>query len=134
MLFRSRSEELSSLSVEGVVSAVAACLPARSAPSPLPADHPSVPVTPALLEVRNLSFRFDSPSSETPLILDGVDALFPRGAWTAVVGRTGSGKSTLVQHLNGLYKVQSGRILPDFHIYLLKFELLCVLAFQYIFQ
>nr|WP_315101525.1 energy-coupling factor transporter ATPase [uncultured Fretibacterium sp.] len=108
-----RGVSVPSPTVEGVTSAVAASLPGRSASSPPPADRPSVPELPALLEVRDLSFRFDAPSPETPLILDGVDALFPRGAWTAVVGRTGSGKSTLVQHLNGLYKVQSGRILIE---------------------
>lgn len=77
-------------------------------PSP---ERPPAPVAPAFLEVRDLAFRFDGPDSAEEPVLDGVDALFPAGAWTSVVGRTGSGKSTLVQHLNGLYAVQSGRIL-----------------------
>ncbi|MCR5347121.1 MAG: ATP-binding cassette domain-containing protein [Fretibacterium sp.] len=61
------------------------------------------------MEVRNLSFRFDAP--EGPWILKDVDADIPRGGWLSIAGRTGSGKSTLVQHLNGLYRIQSGSIL-----------------------
>ncbi len=34
----------------------------------------------------------------------------PDGSFTAVIGRTGSGKSTLIQHLNGLYKPTSGTV------------------------
>ncbi|HCL80404.1 MAG TPA: energy-coupling factor ABC transporter ATP-binding protein [Synergistaceae bacterium] len=36
-----------------------------------------------------------------------------RGAWMSVVGHTGSGKSTLVQHLNGLLIPQSGSVVVD---------------------
>ncbi|MBQ9418851.1 MAG: ATP-binding cassette domain-containing protein [Synergistaceae bacterium] len=35
------------------------------------------------------------------------------GQWLSIIGRTGSGKSTLVQHLNALYKIQSGNIFFD---------------------
>ena len=37
-----------------------------------------------------------------------------RGSLTAVIGHTGSGKSTLVQHLNGLIKAKSGEIFVSF--------------------
>ncbi|MBX6394717.1 MAG: energy-coupling factor transporter ATPase [Alicyclobacillaceae bacterium] len=50
----------------------------------------------------------------TPLehrALDDVRVSIPRGGVTAVVGHTGSGKSTLVQHFNGLVEVQEGRLL-----------------------
>ena len=86
--------------------------------APPPEDRPfrepkPEPERPAFLEVRGLSFRFDGAASAEGPVLDGVDALFPRGTWSAVVGRTGSGKSTLVQHLNGLYKAQSGQVLLE---------------------
>ena len=97
--------------VGGVASALEAVLP-RTPASPDPAVPSREPVPPAYLEVRDLSFRFDGPTEGEP-VLEGVGALFPRGAWTAVLGRTGSGKSTLVQHLNGLYRIQAGHILME---------------------
>ena len=104
-------------SVEGVVSAMEACLMEAhlaEGAAPPPEDRPfREPERPAFLEVRDLSFRFDGVASAEEPVLDGVDALFPRGTWSAVVGRTGSGKSTLVQHLNGLYKAQSGQVLLE---------------------
>lgn len=101
-----------SVSVGGVVSAIEAHL---TEPASLePEDDPiplSAPITP-FLEVRDLTFRFDSPS-QGGTVLEGVTVSFPKGRWTSIVGRTGSGKSTLVQHLNGLYKIQSGEILLE---------------------
>ncbi|MBR1672276.1 MAG: ATP-binding cassette domain-containing protein [Fretibacterium sp.] len=61
-----------------------------------------------LIEVRGLSFRFDISSGL--MALNEVDVNIPQGGWLSIVGRTGSGKSTLVQHLNGLYKIQAGAI------------------------
>ncbi len=37
----------------------------------------------------------------------------PDGAFVGIIGRTGSGKSTLIQHLNGLLKADSGSIIID---------------------
>ena len=45
--------------------------------------------------------------------LDGVDIEIPAGQRLAIVGRTGSGKSTLVRHLNGLLRPTEGRVLHD---------------------
>lgn len=45
--------------------------------------------------------------------LDGVTVGFERGKVTGVIGHTGSGKSTLVQMLNGLLKPTVGRVLLD---------------------
>ena len=42
--------------------------------------------------------------------LDGVDLAFSEGKMTAVIGRTGSGKSTLVQHLNALLLPSEGTV------------------------
>ncbi len=43
--------------------------------------------------------------------LEDVDLEFKEGAFTAVIGRTGSGKSTLVQHLNALLLPTSGTVI-----------------------
>jgi energy-coupling factor transport system ATP-binding protein len=49
----------------------------------------------------------------TPLarrVLDNIDLKIPEQCWVAVVGRTGSGKSTLIQHFNGLLLPTEGEV------------------------
>ncbi|HWM85130.1 MAG TPA: peptidase domain-containing ABC transporter [Kofleriaceae bacterium] len=64
------------------------------------------------IEVRGLSFRY-SPSS--PLVVRDVGVTIPAGKMVAVVGRSGSGKSTMARLLLGLYRPSEGRILYDGH-------------------
>lgn len=45
--------------------------------------------------------------------LENVNIEIPQGQFVGVIGRTGSGKSTFVQHLNGLLSPTSGRVLFD---------------------
>lgn len=45
--------------------------------------------------------------------LNGVSLSLERGEFLGVIGRTGSGKSTLIQHLNGLLRPSSGTVLFD---------------------
>ena len=45
--------------------------------------------------------------------LDNVNLTIEDGEFLALIGHTGSGKSTLIQHLNGLLEPSSGRILVD---------------------
>jgi energy-coupling factor transport system ATP-binding protein len=45
--------------------------------------------------------------------LDNVNIEIKKGEFVALIGHTGSGKSTLVQHLNGLLKPTSGKIVVD---------------------
>lgn len=45
--------------------------------------------------------------------LDNVSLTIPDGEFWGVIGATGSGKSTLIQHMNGLLKPTSGRVLVD---------------------
>ena len=59
--------------------------------------------------IKNLSFGYD----EKNFALRNLDAEIYSGQWLSIIGRTGSGKSTLVQHLNALYKIQDGEILFD---------------------
>ncbi|GHV35662.1 hypothetical protein FACS1894187_08840 [Synergistales bacterium] len=63
--------------------------------------------------VRDLSYSFDSSTPIETQVLKGISCEIPRGKWTSILGRTGSGKSTLIQHLNSLYKIQKGEILID---------------------
>ena len=47
------------------------------------------------------------------LALDDVNLTIPQGKITAIAGHTGSGKSTLIQHLNGLLEPAEGQVLVD---------------------
>ncbi len=65
----------------------------------------------AILEVKNLTHSY---SGNTPFINDAVsDVSFSieKGEIIGIIGHTGSGKSTLVQHLNGLLKPTDGSVL-----------------------
>ena len=45
--------------------------------------------------------------------MKGIDLSVAEGEYLAIIGRTGSGKSTLIQHLNGLLRPTSGQVLFD---------------------
>lgn len=66
--------------------------------------------TRGLLEVRNVDFQY--PGAEDP-VLAGITCAFEPGMTTAIVGGTGSGKSTLVNLLPRLLDVTGGQILLD---------------------
>jgi ATP-binding cassette, subfamily B, multidrug efflux pump len=73
------------------------------------AEPPLAPTTlPARVEVRQLSIRLGNRE-----ILDGVSFELPPGSITALVGRTGSGKSTLVEALCRLIEIPPGAIFLD---------------------
>ena len=59
--------------------------------------------------VDGLGFRYEGKT----YALRDIHAEIYAGEWLSVIGRTGSGKSTLVQHLNALYKIQEGAIYFD---------------------
>ncbi len=62
------------------------------------------------IEVNNISFRY---WNNGPLILKDMSFKIKAGEYVALVGRTGCGKSTLVRHLLGFEKPQSGTIYYD---------------------
>jgi len=72
-----------------------------------PADR-RVP-SPVAVCLENLHFGYDP---QRP-VLRGVDLIVPAGSTTAIVGRSGSGKSSLARLLMRLYVPQQGRILLD---------------------
>ncbi len=45
--------------------------------------------------------------------LDNIDLEIPAGQYVALIGHTGSGKSTLIQHLNGLLSPAAGKVFLD---------------------
>lgn len=66
-----------------------------------------------ILEVRNLSHIYSAGTPFEHTALQDVSFSVERGEFIGVIGHTGSGKSTLMQHLNGLLKPTSGTVLLD---------------------
>ena len=66
-----------------------------------------------ILEVRNLSHTYSVGTPFEHKALENVSFAVERGEFIGVIGHTGSGKSTLMQHLNGLLKPVSGAVLLD---------------------
>ncbi|NCA66948.1 MAG: energy-coupling factor transporter ATPase [Clostridia bacterium] len=60
--------------------------------------------------VKNLSFTYMEKSPYEKKALDDVSIQIDEGEFLAVIGHTGSGKSTFIQHLNGLIKLKNGNI------------------------
>ena len=65
------------------------------------------------IEVKNLTHTYSPGSAFQATAIRDVNLTIEDGEFVAVVGHTGSGKSTLVQHLNGLLKPTSGQVLVD---------------------
>ncbi len=64
-----------------------------------------------ILQVKNLSYVYSAGTPFEHKALDNVNFSLNAGEFVGVIGHTGSGKSTLMQQLNGLLKPTSGRIL-----------------------
>jgi len=60
-----------------------------------------------------LSYVYDMEVSAQPRGLTDVTLEIRDGEWLSIIGPTGSGKTTLVQHFNGLLRPTSGRVLVD---------------------
>ena len=65
------------------------------------------------LQVKNLTHIYSAGTPFEHKALDDVSCSVERGEFIGVIGHTGSGKSTLMQHLNGLLKPTSGSIILD---------------------
>ena len=64
--------------------------------------------------VTDLSFRYGTPGN-TQFALQNVSFTVQEGAFYGIAGHTGSGKTTLVQHLNGLIPCEKGHVIVDGH-------------------
>ena len=65
------------------------------------------------IEVRNLTHTYSEGTAMRTVALENVCMTIEDGEFLGIIGHTGSGKSTLVQHLNGLLKPTSGQVLID---------------------
>ncbi len=67
----------------------------------------------AVLETQDLTYIYSQGSPFEKTAVDHVNIKIEEGEMVGVMGHTGSGKSTLIQHFNGLLKPSSGKILLD---------------------
>ena len=64
-----------------------------------------------VLELKDVSFVYSKNTPFQKVALDKVSVAFEKGKITGLIGHTGSGKSTLVNLLNGLNKPTDGVVL-----------------------
>ena len=80
---------------------------------------PQNPIPPSYkggeIEFRNVSFSYDKKGSpeERKMIIDDLSFKVPAGKSVAIVGATGSGKSTIMRLLYRFYEIDEGQILID---------------------
>lgn len=64
-----------------------------------------------VFEIKNLSFVYGKGTSFEKTALSKLNISITENEFVGIIGHTGSGKSTFIQHLNGLLKPSSGEIL-----------------------
>lgn len=67
----------------------------------------------SILELKNLSFVYGQKTPFEKRAVDNVSLSIEKGEFIGIIGHTGSGKSTLVQMLNGLIQPTEGQVLLD---------------------
>lgn len=65
-----------------------------------------------MIEIKNLSHAYRN-ADTLIYAVKNVNLLLERGKIACIIGHTGSGKSTLIQHLNGLLKPTEGEVMLD---------------------
>lgn len=65
------------------------------------------------IEIKNLSYVYMQNTPFEKKALNNVNITFNDGEFIALIGHTGSGKSTLIQHINGLLKPTEGQVIID---------------------
>ena len=66
-----------------------------------------------IIRVENLSYIYNQGMPDATKALDDVSFTVEVGDFVGIIGSTGSGKSTLISHFNGLNRPTSGRVLVD---------------------
>lgn len=66
-----------------------------------------------ILEIKNLNYIYSAGTPFEHKALENINFSINRGEFIGIIGHTGSGKSTLMQQLNGLLKPTSGEVLLD---------------------
>lgn len=89
------------------------------------------------IRLEHINYIYSQGTAYEKHALKDVSLEIPQGQFVGVIGHTGSGKSTLIQHMNGLLKASSGAIYyNDENIYDEKYDMKSLrsqvgLVFQY---
>ena len=67
----------------------------------------------SIIRVENLTHVYSQGTPFEKVAVDNISVEIGRGEILGIIGRTGSGKSTFIQHLNGLLKPTSGKVYFD---------------------
>ena len=67
----------------------------------------------ATIQTEGLTYRYGIGTPFEKTAVDHVDLEIEAGSFVGIIGQTGSGKSTLIQHLNGLLRPTEGKVLLD---------------------
>ena len=67
----------------------------------------------ATIQTEGLTYRYGIGTPFEKTAVDHVDLEIEAGSLVGIIGHTGSGKSTLIQHLNGLLRPTEGKVLLD---------------------
>ena len=68
---------------------------------------------PVVLTADKVTYKYSVGTPFEKTAVDSVDLEIREGEFVGIIGHTGSGKSTLIQHFNGLVKPTTGRVLVD---------------------
>ncbi|MCD6435772.1 MAG: energy-coupling factor transporter ATPase [Clostridiales bacterium] len=63
--------------------------------------------------IENLNYIYDQGTPFETVALENINLEIEKGEFIGLIGHTGSGKSTLIQHINGLIKPTSGKIIVN---------------------
>ncbi len=91
----------------------------------------------AIIEAKGLTHTYNAGMPDATVALDKVDFAVEEGDFVGIIGPTGSGKSTLITHFNGILKPTSGQILVggqdiwEKPSEIRKFRFMVGLVFQY---
>ncbi len=65
------------------------------------------------LKLENISYIYEQGTTSQTAAIKNVNLEIEKGEFVAIIGHTGSGKSTLIQHFNGLEKATEGKVYYD---------------------
>lgn len=66
-----------------------------------------------VIETKNLTYVYSKGTNSEVAAIRDVSAVIEKGELVGIIGHTGSGKSTLIEHFNGILKATSGVVLLD---------------------
>ncbi len=87
--------------------------PAARAPAPPPGRPDALPERPSRVELRGVCYRRPSTAHRAGFELGPIDLILRAGEVVFVTGENGSGKSTFLKVLTGLYRADAGALLVD---------------------